>query len=88
MHEPGGLAQVMHLEFSAPPGEEMEVGSREHSHESEVGRKTTEPSISANGKHNVEFSCALTVESFPHLDSDCSLPHKPDINNWCHILIT
>lgn len=50
----GAVAQVMYLGFSAPPGKDVAEEWRwevENTHETEVGKETTEPSISANGKY-------------------------------------
>lgn len=37
----------------------------EYTRESGASKEMTEPSISANGKYNVEFSCALALERLP-----------------------
>lgn len=54
----GAVAQVMYLGFSAPLEKDVAEEWRwkvENSHETEVGKETTEPFISANGKYNVSF---------------------------------
>lgn len=53
---------------SASPGKEMAEEWRwgaEYTRESGASKEMTEPSILANGKYNIEFSCALALERFP-----------------------
>lgn len=75
----GAVAQVMYLGFSAPPGKDVAEEWRwevENTHETEVGKETTDSSISANGKYNIQFSCALAVERFPPSRQRLQLPSQ------------
>lgn len=68
MHEPGAVAQVMHLGLQHLLGGRWQRnGGGEQSTLVRVGASTemTEPSIRANGKYNVGFSCALALERLP-----------------------
>lgn len=63
MHEPCGSGNAP--QDSAPPGKEMAEEWRwgaDYTRENGASKEMTEPSISANGKYSVEFSCALALQ--------------------------